>query len=186
MRGSIGVGLWESLWQACENLLSVDLKYVGHKWNSSMLARILHKTPLNMMNYKTAALPSGLIHWVDWHAITSLNAYRHKHMSDITTAVVRTWFCTVVSFLNKLCGLSLSPFPFFLPPLSLTYCTAKIHLLESVFSYYSAMEVHFHSITVHCYFKYLTFDNRNDFMALFPLSHFPTPPVFARSYQKGS
>lgn len=108
MRGNIGVGLWESLWQACENLLSVDLKYVGHKWNSSMLARILHKTPLNMMNYKTAALPSGLIHWVDWHAITFLNAYRHKHMSDITTAVVRTWFCTVVSFLNKLCGLSLS------------------------------------------------------------------------------
>lgn len=108
MRGNIGVGLWESLWQACENLLSVDLKYVGHKWNSSMLARILHKTPLNMMNYKTAALPSGLIHWVDWHAITFLNAYRHKHMSDITTAVVRTWFCTVVSFLNKLYGLSLS------------------------------------------------------------------------------
>lgn len=64
MRGNIGVGLWESLWQACENLLSVDLKYVGHKWNSSMLARILHKTPLNMMNYKTAALPSGLIHWI--------------------------------------------------------------------------------------------------------------------------
>lgn len=56
MRGNIGVGLWESLWQACENLLSVDLKYVGHKWNSSMLARILHKTPLNMMNYKTAAI----------------------------------------------------------------------------------------------------------------------------------
>lgn len=121
---------------------------------------------------------------VDWHANTSLYAYRNKHMSDITTAVVRTGFCTVVSFLNKLCGLSL-PSPSF-PPLSLTYCTANIHLLESVFSYYSAMEVHFHSITVHCDFKYLTFDNRNDFMALFPLSHFPTPPVFARSYQKGS
>lgn len=117
MRGNIGVGLWESLWQACENLLSVDLKYVGHKWNSSMLARILHKTPLNMMNYKTAALPSGLIHWVDWHAITFLNAYRHKHMSDITTVVVRTWFCTVVSFLNKLYGLSLSlSFPLLSPP----------------------------------------------------------------------
>lgn len=123
---------------------------------------------------------------VNWHANTSLNVYRHKHTSDITTAVVRTWYCTVVSFLNKLCGLSLSPFPFLLPPLSLTYCAAKIHLLESVFSYYSAMEVHFHSITVHCDFKYLTFVNRNDFMALFPLSHFPTPPVFARSYQKGS
>lgn len=122
----------------------------------------------------------------DWHAHTSLNAYRHKHMSDITAAVLRTWFCTVVSFLNKLCGLSLSPLPFSLPPLSLTYCTAKIHLLESVFSYYSVMEVRFHSITVHCDFKYLTFDNRNDFMALFPLSHFPTPPFFARSYQKGS
>lgn len=124
---------------------------------------------------------------VDWHANTSLNAYRHKHMSDITTAVVRTWFCTVVSFLNKLCGLSLS-FPLFSPPSvsDILYRKDTSVGISLLMRCKQCDGLHFHSITVHCDLKYLTFDNRNDFMALFPLSHFPTPPVSARSYQKGS